>query len=89
LSTFQTTTGGKRVQSIDLARLQLPLRAFADDPAAGGTPGHVTILPVAPIGNVDQALLEEWAASRDSPETHRLTQVVLDAVVFETEEETS
>jgi hypothetical protein len=81
LSTFRTPTPGKRVQKIDLARLRPPLRAFADDPAKGGTAGHVAILPVDDSGEVDQALLEEWAASRGSAETHPLTQFVLDTVV--------
>jgi hypothetical protein len=81
LSAFETGSTGKRVHKIDVSRLQSPLRAFADDPAAGGTAGHVSIVPVDSNGNVDQVLLEEWAAAHDSGTIHPLTQNVLDSIV--------
>jgi len=72
---------GDKVQVLDLSLLQGPLRAFADDPSEGGTPGHVTIAPVDANGNIDQALLEEWADARATGATHPLTDLVLAAVV--------
>lgn len=83
LSTFRPYELGPRekVQVIDLTLLQSPLRAFDDDPTEGGTAGHVSIVPVDSAGEVDQALLEEWARSRGSSPAHRLTELVLAAVV--------
>jgi hypothetical protein len=74
---------GEKVQVIDLSLLQGPLQALADDPGEGGTPGHVAIVPVDADGNVDQALLEEWADARNADLPHPLTDLVLAAVVRE------
>jgi hypothetical protein len=57
------------------------LQAFADDPASGGIPGHVSIAPVNEAGTVDQQQLEDWAASRGTGRQHRFTQIVRDAIV--------
>src|SRR3954453_621835 len=66
LSAFDTLKLRRRevAQGIDVTLLQLPLRAIPDDPAAGGTPGHFSIVPVDATGAVDQQLLDEWAATR-------------------------
>jgi hypothetical protein len=66
---------------IDLTLLKPPLRGIPDDPSAGGTPGHVAIVPVDANGAVDQQLLDEWAASRGQDPPHPLTQNVMGAVV--------
>jgi hypothetical protein len=76
-----TIQAGKKVQSIDTGKLKPPLMAIPDDVEKGGTPGHVAIAPVNDKGEVDVALLEEWARSRDTGETHPFTQILLDAVV--------
>ena len=68
-------------QVIDLGLLESPLRAFGDDVDAGGTQGHVAIVPVDASGAVDQELLDEWAATRGTTPSHLLTQILLDAVV--------
>ena len=86
LSTFETPPGGRRkVQKIDLALLREPLAAFADDPAEGGTPGHVAIAPVnKATGEIDYEKLREWAAFREQEgEVHEFTQIVLDSIVEE------
>jgi hypothetical protein len=57
------------------------LKAIPDEPRQGGTPGHYAIAPVNESGAVDVKQLEAWAASRDSGQTHELTQLLLDAVV--------
>ena len=80
---METLKAGQKGQKIDLALLRPPLRGVADDPAIGGSPGHVCIVPVNDAGEVDQLLLEEWAACRDSGNQHPLTQLVLDAIVEE------
>jgi hypothetical protein len=71
----------RKAQAIDSDLLQPPLRAIPDNPDEGGTEGHVAIVPVTSQGQVDQELLEEWAATRRSGQTHQLTQMLLDAVV--------
>jgi hypothetical protein len=83
LSTFESfeSGSGRKYQKIDLSRLKPPLQGFPDDPAQGGTPGHVSIAPADAAGKVDQEQLEEWAATRGTQRTHPLTQIVLDAVV--------
>lgn len=68
-------------QGIDLALLAPPLRGIPDDAVAGGTAGHVAIVPVDAAGAVDQQLLDQWAASRGQAPPHPLTQAVLDAIV--------
>ena len=83
LSTFQSLEAGsaRKAQKLDLARLKPPLQGFPDDPALGGTPGHVSIAPADAAGKVDQTLLDKWAAARGMEQTHPLTQIVLDAVI--------
>lgn len=83
LSTFETVRLRRRekAQGIDLMLLQPPLRGIPDDPAAGGTAGHVSIVPVDVNGNVDQQLLDEWAASRGQSPPHPLTGDVMAAIV--------
>ena len=78
---METLRRGEIGQGINLSLLRPPLAAIADDPEMGGTPGHVSIAPVNSAGEVDQQLLEEWAASRDTGAPHALTQLVLDAIV--------
>ncbi len=85
LSTFETISAlhlvpSSKVQQIDLDLLQSPLKPFSDDPMQGGTIGHVAIAPGDEQGNVDQKLLEEWAACRRTGTCHTFTQFVLDAV---------
>jgi hypothetical protein len=72
---------GEKVQVIDVSLLSSPLQALADDPAAGGTVGHVAITPVDREGNVDQALLDAWADFRGTGQTHPLTAAVHEAVI--------
>ncbi len=81
LSTVESLQPGERGQKIDLVRLALPLRAWADDPGLGGTAGHVSIAPVDDAGAFDQQQLDDWAASRSTGHRHALTQAVLTAVV--------
>jgi hypothetical protein len=83
LSTFETVRlkRGDFAQLIDVTLLQPPLRAIPDDPTAGGTPGHVAIVPVDAMGAVDQQLLDEWAATRGQSPAHPLTLNVMGAVV--------
>ncbi len=85
LSTFRTLEAlglkaGAKAQKIDGSKLMPPLQLFPDDPSRGGTTGHISVAPIDSNGHVDQALLEEWAVSRGTYATHRLTQAVLDAV---------
>jgi hypothetical protein len=77
LSTTEAPVAGKLNQVIDLARLQEPLRAFAD------APNHVVIVPVNDQGDVDREKLVEWASYREKKECHPLTQILLDAIVGE------
>lgn len=83
LSTLETLVlkPGEKAQVIDLALLQAPLSAFADDPHLGGTPGHVAIAPVDAAGVIDQQRLDDWAASRGTGRLHPLTQIVRTALV--------
>lgn len=81
LSTVESLQPGQTGQKIDLARLPLPLRAWADDPSLGGTVGHVSIAPVDDTGAFDQQQLDAWAASRSTGHRHALTQAVLATVV--------
>ncbi len=68
-------------QQIDLTLLQPPLVAIPDDATAGGTPGHVAIVPVDNNGKLNQQLLEEWAAARAGGVSHWLSEIVMNAVV--------
>src|SRR5438876_10757973 len=72
LSTFESLRlrRGDVAQAIDVTLLQPPLRAIPDDLTAGGTPGHVSIVPVDATGAVDQQLLDEWAATRAQSPMH-------------------
>lgn len=73
---------GGKAQVIDLDLLQLPLRGLEDQPLfEGGREGHVSIAPTTPDGEVDRALLEEWAAIRGTDQVHRLTEIVKQALV--------
>ena len=83
LSMFEelVLASGRKAQAIDSERLRLPLKAIPDNPAEGGTEGHVAIAPIDAQGRVDQALLDEWASTRGTGQVHRLTQIVLDAIV--------
>jgi hypothetical protein len=58
-----------------------PLRAFFDDPAQGGTDGHVALAPANQAGEADVQALEEWASFRKTGQVHKFTQMLLDAVV--------
>ncbi len=86
LSTFKTldlaVQPREKAQVIDLDLLESPLRGYEDEPGLeGGVVGHVSIAPARPDGNIDQDLLAEWAATRNSGVTHRLTEVVKNALV--------
>ena len=81
LSAWNGIPPGRKAQGIDIGNLKVPLMAIRDDPAQGGTDGHFAIVPVDEKGEVDVKQLEDWAASRGTGQTHRLTQIVLDAVV--------
>jgi hypothetical protein len=83
LSTFEPFElgSGEKAQVIDLGLLPSSLQAFADDPGEGGTAGHVSIVPVDAGGNIDQTLLDEWAAARETGQTHPLTAAVQEAVI--------
>lgn len=82
-STFETLSlrRDQGAQVIDVTLLQLPLQAIPDNVAKGGTPGHVSITPVDAAGDVDQLLLEEWAATCGQAPAHPLTRNVMRAVV--------
>ena len=64
----------KPAQTIDVAKLAVPLAAFRDGA------NHVAIVPITDAGEVDQALLDEWAASRTTGATHALTALLRAAV---------
>lgn len=81
LSTFSVALPGRKAVEIDVDRLRLPLAAIPDDPAHGGTPNHVAIVPVDRDGAPDLAALQEWASFRERDEPHPFTQIVLDAIV--------
>lgn len=86
LSTFKTLAAlnlppGNKAQQLDLDLLKSPLKPYPDDPALGGTIDHVAIAPTNAEGNINQGLLEEWAACRKTEVCHRLTQIVLDCIV--------
>ena len=82
LSTSKTTPEPTtRACMINLDQLKLPLRGIPDDPSRGGTAGHVAIVPVRPDGEVDHALLAEWASSRGTSQKHRLTEILENAIV--------
>ena len=83
LSTFETLSlrRSEIAQVIDVTLLQPPLRAIPDDVAAGGTPGHVSIVPVDTTGAVDKQLLDEWAATHGRSPAHPLTWNVMRAIV--------
>lgn len=83
LSTFEILRLGPKdkAQMIDLTMLKPPLQGIPDDPSAGGTPGHLAIVPVDATGAIDQKELEAWAATRGHASPHPFTQLVLDAVI--------
>jgi len=87
LSVFESleraTGPGAKAQVIDLDLLQSPLRGYPDDVALGGSEGHVAIAPATEEGEVDLALLEEWARTRRGNRTHEFTRLVMLAVVGE------
>lgn len=43
--------------------------------------GHVTIAPVDETGAVELQLLKAWAATREAGIEHRLTQLLMQAVI--------
>ncbi len=75
LSTFDNleaaTPPSGKAQVIDIRKLKPPLVAKPDAPP----PGHVSIGPLDPV------LIDEWAATRGTGQTHPLTQAIMDAVV--------
>jgi len=81
LSASVAIPSGRKAQGVDLAKLKPPLKAIPDDPEHGGTRGHFSIAPVNEKGEVDLGQLDDWAKSRGTERTHRLTQLLLDAVV--------
>lgn len=83
LSVNDALNPGTKGQRIDVTLLQPPLQYFPDEPGPTCKPGHGVITPVTETGEVDQAVLEEWASCRETQEDqpHRLTQLVLDAIV--------
>ena len=81
ISTTRALEAGVKGQQIDLGRLPPELRGFEDDPAEGGTAGHVAIAPVDETGVIDQQRLEEWMRSRDAEGEHELTRLLMEAVV--------
>jgi hypothetical protein len=81
LSASANVPPGKKAQGIETELLRLPLKAFPDDPDHGGSPDHFAIAPVDENGEVDVSGLVDWASYRRSGNTHRLTQLLLDAVV--------
>jgi len=76
LSTFDNleaaTPPGGKAQIIDVSKLN-QLSALPDAPP----PGHVSITPG------DQALIDEWAATRGTDTVHSLTQELMDAIIGE------
>ena len=83
LSVSTAAKPGRKSQLVELDLLAAPLSAIADDPSKGGTPGHIAIAPVDRDGRIDQSLLDEWAATRATGQTHSMTQILLDAIVGE------
>jgi hypothetical protein len=86
LSTFRmlelAVEPGDRVQVIDLDRLENPLHAYEDQPGLeGAMDGHVSIAPARPDGRIDQELLAEWSATRNTNATHWLTKLMKNAIV--------
>lgn len=83
LSVNANPTGSRqKVQKIDVSLLtQGGLKYLPDDPSVSDHDGHGVITPVDSAGKVDQEALREWASSRGTGVTHRLTQAVLDAIV--------
>jgi hypothetical protein len=81
LSVSEAPPPGVKAQKIDPALLVAGLAYIPDDVDKGGVSGHGVITPVKPDGEVDQPLLEEWAASRTSSTIHRLTRAVLDSII--------
>ena len=72
----------QKAQKIDVALLnETGLSFFPDDPSVGGREGHGVIAPVNAAGEVDLAMLQEWASYRGSGRRHRFTQSVLNAIV--------
>jgi hypothetical protein len=73
---------GDKAQVIDLDLLESPLRGFEDQPGLeGAVDGHVSIAPARSDGSIDEELLAAWAASRNTGTTHRLTELVKNALV--------
>jgi len=70
----------RKIQGINVERLESPLRIFPDDPALGGAEGHVTIAPATPDGSVDAILLGRWAATRKTGRAHPLTDMLKAAI---------
>ena len=81
LSAFAAPPRGRKSQGVETEKLKLPLKAIPDDVGRGGTPGHFSIAPVGENRQVDRAQLDDWSKARGSGATHKLTQIVLDAVV--------
>ena len=65
---------GDWCQKLDVAKLTVPLAAYLE------SDGHVAIAPVKDDGNIDVALLTEWASARGIEPPHALTNIVLSAV---------
>lgn len=80
LSTWRTLEAavkvGKRAQKIDLEKLDPAALACFQD-----AHGHVSIVPIDHAGNLDMIELTEWAATGGSVTLHRLTSVVVKAIV--------
>lgn len=86
LSTFRVlelaVEPGGKAQVIDLDLLESPLRGYDDQPGfEGGIEGHVSIAPALADGSLDVEMLAEWAGTRNSGSTHRLTEPVKNALV--------
>jgi hypothetical protein len=64
-----------KVQVIETDNLAAPLGLIRHGD------GHVSIVPVTPAQEIDDAALAAWAATRDAEETGDLTKKVLAAVV--------
>lgn len=80
----QAVDPGGKAQRIDLDRLSPPLQGFPDDATLEyGSEGHLSIAPTRDDGTIDSGLLEEWAATRGTDQTHDLTRNLLDAVESE------
>jgi len=80
LSTWRTLEAavkpGKRGQKIDLTQLDpTVLGCFEDEH------GHVSIVPIDGVGDLDMMKLKEWAATRNSATPHSFTNMVLKAIV--------